>query len=79
MNVPKLSGGRCQCTACGQFFNRVSLFDKHRQGKMDARTCLTPDEMADKGWRINAAGFWVGAGGWFAKKSVDPDVEGASV
>lgn len=65
----KLVGQRCQCAGCGQGFNRVSTFDKHRTGDFvsasgpNTRRCLTPDEMAAKGWTLNAAGFWITAGG----------------
>ena len=60
----KLTGSRCQCSACGEYFNRSSLFDRHRVGSFQprARRCLSPDEMSEKGWRKNSAGFWVGAG-----------------
>lgn len=62
----KLTGNRCQCPACGEYFNRVSTFDKHRVGPYDGkRKCLTRAEMADKGWSVNAAGFWVtSSGNW---------------
>lgn len=53
---------RCQCMACGEYFNRVSTFDKHRVGEYGAdRRCMTSEEMQAKGWHINAAGFWVTA------------------
>jgi len=60
----KLTGSRCQCSACGEYFNRPSLFDRHRAGSYQplARRCLSPDEMRAKGWRKNSAGFWIGAG-----------------
>lgn len=67
--MKKLTGSRCQCTACGTYFNRVSTFDKHRVGEFGAdRRCLTADEMTAKGWRENAAGFVVtGGGGYWSK------------
>jgi len=62
----RLSGNRCQCTACGEFFNRVSTFDKHRTGRFGVdRRCLTTEEMQARGWSLNAAGFWITAkGNW---------------
>lgn len=62
----KLTGQRCQCAGCGEHFNRVSTFDKHRTGAFDgSRRCRTEDEMLAKGWLRNAAGFWItGAGNW---------------
>lgn len=43
----KLTGRRCQCAACGKYFNTVSAFDKHRAGshRLDSRRCLETDEM----------------------------------
>lgn len=57
--TPKLSGDRCRCTACYEPFNRTSTFDRHRRGPWSARRCLTITEMTAKGWRKNAAGFWM--------------------
>jgi hypothetical protein len=58
----KLTGQRCQCTGCGEYFNRVSTFDKHRVGEHGVnRHCLTEAQMTDKGWSRNAAGFWITA------------------
>lgn len=55
-----LTGNKCQCTACGEFFNRVSTFDRHRVGVIGVdRRCLTSDEMTAKGWRLNGRGFWL--------------------
>lgn len=56
-----LGKSRCQCAGCGQYFNRVSTFDKHRKGDYSARRCLSSDEMAALGWRLNDAGFWITA------------------
>jgi hypothetical protein len=59
----RLTGSRCRCAACGELFNSVSVFTRHRAGLWvdgDARRrCLAPQEMAQKGWRHNAAGFWI--------------------
>lgn len=62
----KLAGNRCQCTACGDYFNRVSTFDKHRVGTFGVdRRCMSAEEMTAKGWAKNAAGFWIRTpGGW---------------
>lgn len=61
----RLVGQRCQCTACGEGFNRVSTFDRHRVGEFDVdRRCLTTAEMEAKGWRYNAQRFWVTGGGY---------------
>lgn len=66
----KLSGNRCQCTACGHYFNRVSTFDKHRVGEFGKdRRCLSAGEMEAKGWRLNTAGFYVTGGGNWRKQA----------
>jgi hypothetical protein len=59
------------CTACGQDFGSVELFDRHRVGKHaysfaeglemgleDGRRCLDPTEMEGAGWRLNSRGRW---------------------
>ena len=55
----KLSGDRCQCTACGEYFNSTGMFDRHRVDKYPNRRCLTTDEMSLKGYTTNRAGFWI--------------------
>lgn len=65
MTAPRLTGNRCQCTACLEVFNSESTFDRHRVGPFESpeapakRRCLTPAEMTAKGWLHNAAGFWI--------------------
>jgi len=51
-----LTGNRCLCRACGQYFNSPSAFDRHLSGPAAARVCLNP---ADAGMVRNGAGFWV--------------------
>ncbi len=59
MNAPKLTGNRCQCTACGECFNGVQPFDKHRTGEPGLnRRCLTVPEMIAVGFIRNVRGFW---------------------
>jgi len=55
----KLSGRRCQCAACKEYFNSSAGFDKHRAGTGDDRRCLTPQEMLTLGMSKNEAGFWI--------------------
>ena len=69
-----LSGNRCECAACGERFNRVSTFDKHRVGEFakpgewaNTRRCLSVDEMQAKGWRANDKGYWVTGGGFWGQ------------
>ena len=61
----KLTGNRCQCPTCGEYFNGVQPFDKHRVGQyakpgeqVDTRRCLTVAEMEAAGFQRNSAGFW---------------------
>lgn len=59
MNAPQLTGGRCQCTACGEYFTSDRTFDKHRVGQFGSdRRCLAVAEMVAGGWVKNARGFW---------------------
>ncbi len=51
---------RCQCPTCGEYFNSVTAFDRHRVGDFDtARRCLTVAEMEAVGFMRNAARFWI--------------------
>lgn len=57
--MPRLTGNRCQCTACGEYFNGVAPFDHHRTGSYGIdRRCLTGAELEAIGFIRNAAGFW---------------------
>ena len=53
-----LSGESCLCTVCGEIFEKVNGFDKHRTGNPENRRCLTPDEMRGKGMVVNSYGRW---------------------
>jgi len=56
----KLTGSRCQCRACGEYFNSAFAFDKHRIGEHGkTRRCMTSNEMSGKGMERNQALFWV--------------------
>jgi hypothetical protein len=59
----RLTGCRCRCSGCGEYFNSVSVFDRHRIGNWEAeggnRRCLTVPEMLSRGWRLNARSFWI--------------------
>lgn len=60
----KLTGNRCQCAKCGEYFNGLQPFDKHRvgeyakAGQRNTRRCLAVAEMKARGWTRNVAGFW---------------------
>jgi hypothetical protein len=59
----RLTGSRCRCQTCGQYFNSVSVFDRHRIGPWTDRgahrRCLAIEEMRARGWSLNVKGFWV--------------------
>ena len=59
----RLTGSRCRCTSCGEYFNSVSIFDLHRVGSWQDRgahrRCLTVEEMRARGYLKNASGFWI--------------------
>jgi hypothetical protein len=65
MAHPKLTGRRCECTACGDLFNSDSAFDRHRVGDLaglggaSSRRCLTEPELLASGWSRNGAGAWI--------------------
>lgn len=55
----KLTGRRCHCCGCGEYFNGERGFDRHRIGGYGVnRRCLTVAEMTARSWHRNAAGFW---------------------
>ena len=60
----RLTGNRCQCPTCGEYFNGVQPFDRHRvghyanSGQRNTRRCLAVAEMEARGWTRNGAGFW---------------------
>lgn len=57
-----LTGCRCQCVACGDYFGNVVGFDRHRVGWYGVdRHCLTAGELASRGWVRNVRGFWLRA------------------
>lgn len=56
---PQLTGRRCQCCGCGEYFNGERGFDRHRVGVHGVnRRCLSVAEMIAICWYRNAAGFW---------------------
>ena len=57
MNKPKLTGKRCKCPSCGEYFSTVSNFDKHRKGSHadNDRHCVSPDSV---GLEQNGRGLW---------------------
>lgn len=60
MSGPRLTGCRCQCCACGDYFGSVDVFDRHRVGEHGVnRRCLSADEMTALGWARNERGFWI--------------------
>jgi len=60
----KLTGSRCQCRGCLEYFNSSGLFARHRVGDWQnaTRRCLTVEQMTARGWLKNGAGFWIRPG-----------------
>ena len=62
MTAPKLTGNRCQCPTCGEYFTSTRAFDRHRIGQFgNDRRCLTATEMdaAGLGEGSDARRRWV--------------------
>jgi hypothetical protein len=63
--MPRLTGSRCQCPTCGDYFNGLDAFDRHRignyakPGQSNTRQCLTVAEMIAARFIRNAAGCWM--------------------
>jgi len=57
--VKTLHGRQCRCTGCGERFNSIAAFDRHRIGTGGERRCMTPDEMRAAGMRRNRLGRWI--------------------
>jgi hypothetical protein len=58
--MPGLTGNRCECTACGEYFSSERSFDRHRIGQFGIdRRCMTADAMTADGWARNDRGFWL--------------------
>jgi hypothetical protein len=63
-NGMALTGCRCQCTSCQEYFASPGAFDRHRKGlfaspdsPQHSRHCLTAAEMLAAGWARNPRGF----------------------
>lgn len=59
MTSQRLTGGRCQCPRCGDYFGSVRGFDRHRIGPVGSanRRCMTAGEMDAAAWARDARGF----------------------
>lgn len=56
----RLTSSRCLCRGCGERFNSVRSFDRHRVWDLPTvRRCLTTDKMVGKGMSVNSSGFWI--------------------
>jgi hypothetical protein len=60
MTGRRLTGSRCLCRGCGEYFNSVFAFDRHRVWASPVvQRCRTHEELIGKGMSINASGFWI--------------------
>lgn len=55
----RLTGKRCQCSACGEFFSALTAFDKHRVGVAgDRRVCANPASFGMVIKEVGGNTFW---------------------
>jgi hypothetical protein len=55
----KLTGNRCQCPACFEYFSTTSNFDKHRKGKHGKdRHCVNPESVGLVIVETGGGTFW---------------------
>lgn len=85
MTGPRLTGNRCQCPTCSEYFGSVRGFDRHRIGIVAApdRRCLTVAELSAAGWQRSARGFLLmpdarRAGAGVEAASMIPPITGAT-
>lgn len=59
MTAPRLTGCRCQCCCCGEYFGSERGFNRHRIGTVGEpdRRCMSLAELLDAGWLRDARGF----------------------
>jgi len=64
MTGTRLTGCRCQCAACGEYFGSERAFDRHRVGDYalpgrwrGTRRCLPLADMLAAGWTRSERGF----------------------
>lgn len=79
MAAPRLTGSRCLCRTCGEYFNSTGMFDRHRIGTCPDRRCMTAAELLKRGYSRNAGGFWIRAGRWQETRRNDDRPEAAQV
>ena len=68
MTLRRVTASRCCRRGCGEFFNSISAFDRHRgtpycvngtPRSRSFRRCLTAEEIFLKGLTQNTSGFWI--------------------
>ena len=55
----KLTGNRCYCTLCNEYFNSVGAFDYHLKSTSRGKGAKKPARHDIKGMQRNDAGFLV--------------------
>ena len=55
----RLTGNRCQCCVCEDYFSSPRTFSRHRLKSISTWRCLTEVEMFEAGWIRNPKGFWL--------------------
>jgi hypothetical protein len=60
MKARRLSSVRGLRRNCGEYFNSIRAFDRHRVSVYPSnRRCLSGEEMLDHGMSVNKSGFWI--------------------
>lgn len=61
-----LTGCRCECPTCLEWFGSVRAFERHRTGYFASpgtfqhnRRCYSEAELTAAGWTLNERGFWL--------------------
>jgi len=55
----RLTGNRCQCCVCEDYFSSPRTFSRHRVKAISSWRCLTEVDMLAAGWIRNPKGFWL--------------------
>ena len=67
----KVTHSRCQCRGCGEYFNSVGAFDKHRIHRVEKKPvypyCLSVEGMELAGMVKNNAGYWCSTANTFKR------------
>jgi hypothetical protein len=70
-----LTGRRCLCSACGEYFSADSNFDRHRQGDHKIlRVCVDPETLGMVIKQSGPSTFWGMPGNGFIPGQKNPEL-----